>query len=54
MFDFFHKKGALINIIKLFLLITNLHSKGLGENIKEVGAKTRTLFDVLIGFWHSK
>jgi hypothetical protein len=25
-----------------------------GEKIKDVGAKTRTLFDVLIGSWHSK
>jgi len=37
---------VLIRIIKLILLITNLHSKGLERNIKDMGAKNRTLFDV--------
>ncbi len=37
---------VLIKIIKLILLITNLHSKGLERNIRDVGAKYMTLFDV--------
>jgi hypothetical protein len=44
--DFFIKIDVLIRIIKLILLITNLHSKGLERNIKDMGAKNRTLFDV--------
>ncbi len=36
----------LIRIIKLILLITNLHSKGLERNIKDVGAKNGSLFYV--------
>jgi len=47
---FFHKIDALIRTIKLILLITNLHSKGLEKNIEDVGEKNRTLFDFLIGF----
>jgi hypothetical protein len=43
---FFHKTNVLIKIIKLILLITNLHSKGLERNIRDVGAKCMTLFDV--------
>jgi hypothetical protein len=31
------------------LLITNLHFKGLERNIRDVGAKKKTLFDFLIG-----
>jgi hypothetical protein len=37
---------VLIKIIKLILLITNLHSKGLERSIRDVGAKNKTLFDV--------
>jgi hypothetical protein len=37
---------VLIKIIKLILLITNLHSKGLERNIKDVDAKYMTLLDV--------
>jgi hypothetical protein len=37
---------VLIKTIKLILLITNLHSKGLERNIGDVGAKIKTLFDV--------
>jgi hypothetical protein len=44
--DFFIKIDVLIRIIKLILLITNLHSKGLERNIKDMGAKNRTSFDV--------
>jgi hypothetical protein len=36
---FFHKTDVLTMIIKLILLITNLHSKGLERNIKDGGAK---------------
>jgi hypothetical protein len=50
----FSKKDALIRTIKLILLITNLHSKGLERSIRGIGAKNKTLFDVLIGFWHSR
>jgi hypothetical protein len=32
--------------IKLILLITNLHSKGLERSIRDVGAQKKTLFDV--------
>jgi hypothetical protein len=34
----------------------NLHSKGLERNIRDtmMGEKNKTLFDFLIGFWHSK
>jgi hypothetical protein len=35
----FHKTIVLIKAIKLILLITNLHSKGLERNIGDVGAK---------------
>jgi hypothetical protein len=43
---FFIKKVALINIIKLILLITKLHSEGLETSTRNMGAKNRTLFDV--------
>jgi hypothetical protein len=36
---FFHKTDALIMIMKLILLIKNLHSKGLERNIGNEGAK---------------
>jgi hypothetical protein len=49
---FFIEKVALIRTIKLILLITKLHS--LERGIGNVVAKNRTLFDFLIGFWHSK
>jgi hypothetical protein len=29
-----------------------LHSKGLERSIRNVGPKSRALFDFLIGFWH--
>jgi hypothetical protein len=45
---------ALIKTIQLIFLITNLHSKGLERSIGNMGVKNGTLFDVLIGFWHSK
>ncbi len=51
---FFIKKVALIKIINLILIITKLHSKSLERNIRDMGAKQKTLFDVLIRFWHSK
>ncbi len=35
----------LTKIIKLILLITNLHSKGLKEYVGDMGAKNRKLFD---------
>jgi hypothetical protein len=38
--------NTLIRIIKLILLITNLHSKGLERNIRDMGAKNKTLFDI--------
>ncbi len=38
--------NALIKIIKLILVITKLHSKGLGRSIGGVGVKKKTLFDV--------
>jgi hypothetical protein len=44
----------LIRTMKLILLITKLYSKGLERNIKDVGVEKRTLFDFLIGLWHSK
>jgi hypothetical protein len=37
---------ALIRIIKLILLISNLHSKGLERSMGDVCEKTKTLFDV--------
>jgi hypothetical protein len=40
-------------IIKLILLVKNLHSKGLERGIGNVGAKRHNLI-FLIGFWHSK
>jgi hypothetical protein len=51
---FFHKKDALIRTIKLNFLITNLYSKGFEKYIRVMGVKKRTLFDILIRFWHSK
>jgi hypothetical protein len=36
---------ALIRKIKLILLITNLHSKGLERKTGDVGEKKKTLFD---------
>jgi hypothetical protein len=51
---FFHKIDVLIKTIKLILLIINLHFKGLERSIGDMGAKNKTLFDFLIGFWHSK
>jgi hypothetical protein len=50
---FFIKRVALIRKIKLNLLITKLHFKGLERNIGNVGAK-KTSFDFLVRFWHSK
>jgi hypothetical protein len=44
---FFHKKDVLIKTIKLIFLITNLHYEGLERSIKDLGAKSKTLFDVL-------
>jgi hypothetical protein len=41
-------------IIKLILLVKNLHSKGLERGIGNVGAKKRHNLIFLIGFWHSK
>jgi hypothetical protein len=51
---FFIKEVMLIRTMKLILLITKLYSKGLERNIKDVGVEKRTLFDFLIGLWHSK
>jgi hypothetical protein len=36
---FFYKMDALIKIIKVFLLIKNLHSKGLEKRIRYMGVK---------------
>jgi hypothetical protein len=38
---------TLIRTIKSILLIINLHSKGLESGIRDVGAKKKTLFNVL-------
>jgi hypothetical protein len=43
---FFHKIYALIRIIKLILLITNLHFKGLERSMGDVVAKKKILCDV--------
>jgi hypothetical protein len=37
---------VLIKTIKIISLITNLHSKGLERSMGDVGAKTKTIFDV--------
>jgi hypothetical protein len=37
---------VLIKTIKIILVITNLHSKGLERSIGDVGAKNKTIFDV--------
>jgi hypothetical protein len=39
----FSKKNALIRIIKLILLIKNLHCKGLERSIGDVGAKKKDI-----------
>jgi hypothetical protein len=48
--DFLNKKDALIRTIKSILLITNLHSKVLERNIRDVGAKKLHDLMFLIGF----
>jgi hypothetical protein len=47
---FFIEKVVLIRTIKLILLITKLHSKGLERSIRNVVAKKKTLFDVFNRF----
>jgi hypothetical protein len=44
----------LIRKIKLILLITKLHSKGLERSVGDVGVKNRHYLIFLIEFWHSK
>jgi hypothetical protein len=39
--DFFHKMDTLIRTIKLILLFTTLHSKGLERSIGDASAKKR-------------
>jgi hypothetical protein len=51
--NFFHKKVALITIIKVILLITKLHFKGLKRNIKNMCAKKRYYLMFLNKFWNS-
>jgi len=48
------KRVALINIIKLILLITKLHSKGLETSIGDMGAKKGHYLMFSIRFWHFK
>jgi hypothetical protein len=52
--EFFHKIYASIRTIKLILLITILHFKGLERNKGDMGAKKRHYLMFLIGLWHSK
>jgi hypothetical protein len=42
----FSYKGCIIRTIKLVFLITNLHYEGLERSIRDVGVKSKTLFDV--------
>jgi len=51
--NYFHKKVALIRIIKVILLITKLHFKGLKRNIGDMCAKKRYYLMFLNKFWHS-
>jgi len=51
---FFIKKLVLIRTIKLILLITKLHSKGLERNIRNMDVEIEHSLMFLIEFWHSK
>ncbi len=42
--NFFHKKVALIRIIKLILLIKKLDFKGLKRNIQDMGEKINIIW----------
>jgi hypothetical protein len=52
--EFFHKKRCLDKNNQIIFVNYKFTFQRFGEKIRDAGAKTKTLFDVLVGFWHSK